>query len=617
MQLKKLSPLAGLLLTALLSACGGGGDDAPPPPAAPIPPAITITNVALSSTSPAAYAENVLVFDGGVCGGGTGALTATWDYGDGTTPVVNPGTNPTHTYAEAKTGQNTVTVKCADTAGTAIQTNTLKLTIQSAAMKGFLGKSWTAYSSIETNTSPYPVAGMNTNGDIYGVWVRRNGLTSANNEVVTGTTTFSLPNWNVEPSPLATGADRSPYIDFNKYMLTTAIDIAVSPNGHAMAAWMAGTSVWYATKAPGGAWSAPQSIASSAGNTANKSIKVVVNDAGDGAIAYCKNLSYTQPPNPATPPPAPPVVVTRAYAFVTPYLAHSTGGARQISNQCDTVDTDLGATATLQRNRAFDIAIDGSSKIFAAGIQDATSGAPNSLYTSQKSAIALQINTGGTWAPVPLVFADEIDKSPESLSFSLSPNGTYRALAWNQVDVSTHSNVYFSMWNGTAWSTVASFTHDISPTTDYSRPLIAVNDSGDAVIAMRLTDTFNVQSVAVANYDASAVPPAWGKEKIIAPSAGYRALDIAIDNWGTALVTNVDESINYTKAGTFAKKPGTAQWSGFKTISSSAPDTVYYLGSIHYQTMRALPDGRAVLVTSVYDDRSINNRISSGYMLLK
>lgn len=617
MQLKKLSPLAGLLLTALLSACGGGGGDEPPAPAAPIPPAITVSAVALSSTSPAAYAENALVFDGGVCGDGTGTLTATWDFGDGTAPVVNPGANPTHTYEEAKAGANKVTVTCEDTAGTTPQTSTRNITIQSAAMQGFLGKSWIAYSSIETNISPYPVAGIDTNGDIYGAWVRRNGGdTSAFNEVVTGTTTFSLLNWNVSTTSLDTGADRSPYVDFQTTMSTAAIDIAVSPNGRGLIAWVAGTSattgkVWYATKAsPTDPWvttSAPIDT-----SVMNDSIKVVINDVGNGvingAIAYCKNDGTAGAP------------ILHAYAV--PYLGNTAGTPYLISNKCSKVDWNgIAASATLQRSRAFDIAIDNNSNIFAAGILNATSGAA-------KSAVAMQMNTNGAWDLLPLRLADEIAISPESLSLSLSPNGKYAAIAWNQVNAAL-SNVYFSMLDRTVpspvWSPAAAFSHDTTPTTDYTRPMIAVSDKRDAFMAMRLTSALGPVSVAVANYDASVATPAWSKESVITtPSssinAGYRAMDIAIDNWGTGLVTNVDDAFNWTQAGTFVKKKigTTPQWSGFKSISSSTTNPVYYRG-FHYQTMRALPDGRAIVVTSTYDDDSTNGRlhIPSGYMLLK
>lgn len=588
MQLKKLSPLAGLMLTAVLSACGGGGDDEPAAPAAPPPPAITVSAVALSSTSPAAYADNVLVFDGGVCDGGTGTLTATWDFGDGTTPVVNPGANPTHTYAEEKAGPNAVTVNCADTAGTAIQTNTLKLTIQSAAMQGFLGKSWTPYSSIESNTnaSPYPVAGITTAGDVYGVWVRRYDTTAGNNEVVAGTTSFSQNTWNVAPTAFNTNSEKSPYVDslggtFGESSLTTApIDIAVSPNGYVLAAWKTGTSpgsIWFATKSPQNtSWSTPTQINVTA--VTDDSIKVVVNDAGNGAIAYCESNNAAK------------VISDINNPTNTPIL---------ISKKCGELDN---TAITFQRHRAFDIAIDkNSATIYAVGVTDA----PGST-----SVVSLQ-EIAGAGTTVTEV-SDRLATAPETVSLSRSPNGNRAAIAWSQLD-GTHTNVYIAMLNGTSWPKAA-FAHAIAPNTNYSRPLIAVNDKGDAFLAMTVNNGSGTIA-AVANYDATATIPAWSTE-VSTGTKGFRATDIAIDNWGTGLITHVDDNLHYTEVGTFAKK-GAKQWSGFKIISSAKLDTVYYNG-FHYQTMRALPDGQAIVVTSMYDS-NLNSgpHIPSGYMLLK
>ncbi len=92
MQLVKLSPIAAAVSATLLSACGGGGGGDPI-----APPAIKVSPIALSKATPLAIAENELQFDGGVCSGGSGDLTASWDFGDKTPASASN----THTYATA------------------------------------------------------------------------------------------------------------------------------------------------------------------------------------------------------------------------------------------------------------------------------------------------------------------------------------------------------------------------------------------------------------------------------------------------------------------------------------------------------------------------------------
>ena len=607
MQLKKLSPLAGLLLTALLSACGGGGDDAPPPPAAPIPPAITITNVALSSTSPAAYAENVLVFDGGVCGGGTGALTATWDYGDGTTLVVNPGANPTHTYAEAKTGPNTVTVKCADTAGTAIQTSTLKLTIQSAAMKGFLGKTWTTYQALEANVSAYPVAGITSAGDLYGVWIRR--YDASNKAIATGLASLGNANWtltnpgNGDPSDaLYTGTDQSPYNDANGNFngATAPIDMAVSPNGLAIAAWMVGSgpgsSLYFSTKSsPQAPWTTAKKITRP---IINSSVKVVVNDAGNGAIAYC----------------------TSAGAEVVPVNGTTDGSFQPISTQCGDTTTDIAGLQLYQRYRAFDVAIDTNSKIYAVGVSSgSTSG----------SSVAVQTYSG-TWSTVTRV-GDNLTATPSSLSMSLSPSGKKGMIAWPQKPTgSTKFATYTSglKADGT-WSSSNAVNTDYALSVDYTHPFIAVNDSGDVALTMMATPDGTSSRLVITNCAACSTTSAQGwattlktVQSIMNTGAmpttvgKYFAADLAIDNWGTALITAGDENFRYSWAGTYSKN---GVLSNLKPIGpANAMNIIDSYGnfSFRYQTMRATATGNAILTTAIYDYQS-TTPYKSGFMLLK
>ena len=593
MQLNKLSAVTGLLLTALLSACGGGGDEEAPAPAAPAPVALAVSNITLSSSTPTAIAETALQFDGGVCSGGSGTLTTSWDFGDGTTPSLSS----THTYAEAKSGQNKVTVTCTDTTG-AKKERTLDLAIASVAMNGFMGKTWSAYSRIDpTNLSTYPVAGISNSGsgDFSGVWIRRDN--AGNMEVAAGTSNFTSTTWAVSGT-LDTSSERSPFNDTVSGGATAVVDQAVSLNGHVMAAWKTGTglntAIWYTNKSSlNGTWSTPISISVP---VTDESIKVVVNDAGDGAIAYCESSG--------------------AYAIPYLYLNNTLGTPQKISNKCDVTDT-LITSALLQRSRAFDIAIDNSSsKIYAAGIVTATL----NPTTTTKSAVALQTYSGGTWTST--LFADEIATSPTSLSFSLSPNSNYAAIVWNQVSPLTpfKSNVFASVYAGAAWGATIPVQYDFI-TKDYTRPLVAINDKGVAFLAMRLPDTYGVKKMEVSNYDAAASTPAWRsplRPRDFATGLtdfAFQAVDIAIDEWGTGLVTTVD-SYN-TFAGTFSK---TGIWSGFKAISPRYP-----FGSggstFHYQSMRALPNGRAIVVTSVYDDQTpitaTTQPIPSGYILLK
>lgn len=580
MQLNKLSPIAGLILATMLGACGGGGGDDPAPAPTPAPPAIKVSSVSLSSTTPRAIAEAALQFNGGACSGGTGTLTPSWNFGDGLSD------NP-HTYATD--GVKTITVTCTDSAGTAAKTTTLNLTVASAAMNGFLGRTWSTYSSIDsTNVSPYPVAGIADSGDIYGVWLRR---VASNMEVAAGTTNFSSNSWTVSGT-LATGADRSAFDDTAAGKQTAMIDLAVSPNGHAIAAWVAGSSIWYATKnSLSDAWSIPSKIA---GETViDASIKVVVNDSGNGAIGYCNSATDAR-------------VITFSPTSIPAIQPSVT-----ISKQCGVMDT----TFAFQRHRAFDISINPFSTILVAGIANGVTSGSSVVVIKDK-------HLGAGWSTL-VAISSELATAPESLSLSLSPSGNRAGIAWNQVSLTSpfKSNVYTSIFNGTIWGTPTPVQNDFT-TKDYARPLIAVNDHGDAFLAMRLIDPNSNITTEVSNYNAAATSPAWSWPKQIS-TTGLYTTDIAIDNWGTGLVTASDSNSWYTQAGTFAKATGTSQWSGFTTISPIASyyPAYYPYQTFHYQTMRALPDGRAILVTSMYDDKTavigIKTPIASGYMLLK
>lgn len=574
MQLMKLSPITVATLATLLSACGGGKGDDPVPP-----PAIKVSAITLSKATPAANAEAELQFDGGACSGGSGDLTASWDFGD-KTPA---STSNTHTYAVGNLSY-IVKVTCTDASGNKAEGRN-SFTIAPAEMNGFLGRKWSTYTSIPAlHPSVYPVAGLSTAGDLHGIGVPS---TASGLDVAAMAANFSISN-EIGYDKLPTGTDRPPFNDTLEGMHTASIDLAVSPNGHVMAAWMAGSSVWYAMKyGLKGVWSVPAKINVP---VLDESIKVVVNDAGAGAIAYC----------------------TRTGAEVVTYTSQVTQAPVAISKQCGGIDKD---EKYLQRYRAFDIAIDNaSSTIYAVGV--------NNAATAGKSVVTMKSYTpDGGWTAATAV-SDELATPPVSLSYSRSPNGNFAIVAWDQVGTVApfNANVFTRIYTGASWGAIKPV-QDHFVTKDYTRPLVAINDSGDAFLAMRLgqlstTGTFTSQ-VEVSNYVANATKPAWSQPYQLRRNGAavqFSATDVAIDKWGTGLLTRADGSGDPVHAGTFSKA---ASWSGFSDLSARFP----YPKAFHYQTMRALPDGRAILVTSVYDDKTpltdSTAPISSGYVLLK
>ncbi len=610
MQLKKLSPLAGLILTGLLSACGGGGGDAPPPAAPPPPPAITVSALSLNSATPNTIAENTLRFDGGVCSGGTGTLTAAWDFGDSTTV----GSYAPHNYLDSAAGTRTVTVTCTDTAGTTAGTATLRLTVLAAAMNGFLGKSWTTYRALETNASPYPVAGITSAGDLYGVWIRR--YNTIDKAVAAGLASLSSPNWTVtntgesptggSPDVLYTGANQSPYDDSNGTLgsngETAPIDMAVSSNGHAIAAWMAGSSLYFSTKSSlHDPWTVAKEITTP---IINSSVKVVVNDDGNGAIAYCTN----------------------AGAMVVPITGITEGTAKSISTQCGVTDTGIAGLQLYQRFRAFDVAINTQSKIYAVGVlSGSTSGSSVAVQTYSPG-------SPGVWSTPVIRVADNLATPPSSLSMSLSPSGQKGMIAWPQIPTGNPNFAVHTAGlqaDGINWSSGKVINFNYTPSNTYVRPMIAVNDGGDVALTMLETPSGGAQRLVITNCAACAVTSLQGWATNLTPvysvtSTGalpslakqYVAADLAIDQWGTALITSGDENFGYSWAGTYSKN---GVFSNLKRIGpTDTLNSIDYYGtsSFRYQTMRATPDGNAILTTAIYDNSS-PNPIKSGFMLLK
>jgi hypothetical protein len=572
--LKKHSLIAGLFLVSLLSACGGGGGGDTSPsatsttttPTVPTTPgthpALTVTAVTLNNATPTV--GTALSFTGGVCGGGTGSRSVSWNFGDGSA-ASGAGI---HTYTSP--GSRSVTVTCSDSFGTTpVVSAPLNITIAAVAIaNGFLGKTWSAYNTIDpSNGTLYPVAGLATSGDVYGVWLQS---FTGGTGVAAGSTTFNSTSWTLA-GQLPTGTDTSPFNGSYYRGRIGAIDISVSPGGKAMAAWMAGTSIWYATKNGASAWSAPVKITVP---VLDASIKVVVNDAGNGAIAYCTSagasvISYAS----ATQTTLPPVT---------------------ISSQCDVT---ISGTYDIQRLRSFDVAIDNAtSTIYAVGLVASTSTPANSVIAIKTYNPAMGWTTAtalsSEFAPTAL---------PTSLSYSRAPNGSYAGIAWDQIGPGGKFNVYARIQAGGSWGVTTALQTNNS--LDYSRPLIAVNDNGDAFLAMNYGFySGSDPRTYVSNYG---MATGWKSVPVQVESNRFNATDIAIDAWGNGLMVYTDLGF-YSQAGTLAKN-GT--WSGFSTITPSYPSAGF-----HNHTLRTLPDGRAILVTSV---RAELGRAESGYVLLK
>lgn len=626
MQLKKLSPLAGLLLTALLGACGGGGDDEPPPPAPPPPPAAVIASSATISSTPLSIVNKSLQFGGGACSGGTPPYAAaTWNYGDS-----QQGTSNTHTYTNA--GTYSVTVTCTDSKNVTATSSPFNVDVKSKAYEGFLGRTWSTYAAIDsTNSYIYPVAGIaNDAGDIYSVWLRSallgNGQYASVTDVAAGSSNVNTSVWTAATDPLWADQNNTATFNGTGYEPTAAaIDMAIAPNGKAVAAWRTvvngsgptpPASLYYATKDGSNPWSTPVLVTgiptTGVGSIQDATIKVVVSKLGDvAAIGYCATGANS----------------TRKAAVVVTTGPSSNSTPQVVSEQCD----DPVSFANTQRSRAFDIAFDASSNVTAVGLTNST---PTgnfyvSLSTFQSGSwttathLSDELTTTGTTPKMPT--------SDFSLSYARSPDGTVAGVAWTQAGVTTDirypatrlNNVLVKILANGAWLPANGGTA-VQPLTtfEFVKPLIAVNDDGQAFLAME-GDTpppvsnppFWVRTYRtyVTSYSPLTTPPANPWSAIVSTdvdavlSNNYRlnATDIAIDKWGTGLITRFNS--NRTQAGTL---PAGGTWSGFASIPSNSAG----YRNFHYQTMRALPDGRAVLVTSVTKG---TGNLQSGSIVLK
>jgi len=639
MQLNKLSPIAGVFLATLLSACGGGDEDAPPPAAAVVaPPAIVVSRPTLSNAIALVPAE----FTGGTCSGGTTALTASWDYGDGTF-----GSSKFHTYTSE--GSRSVEVTCTDTKGVSAK-SAATIVVGSEALAGFLGKKWSTYANINAgaadlpNPRIYPVAGIASSGAIYGVWLQSYSNTQ-NDDVYTGTNVaagsfnITAANWTPSSSPIQTGTTSNRPTFDGKYVLngvgakTEAMDMAVSPGGKAMAAWRTVTTgtpsvpatLWYATKDGSGPWSTPQRVYIVPGAPTpvpvpviDASIKVVVNDAGDGAIAYCTGTTPT------------------ASVVVYSNASRSTGAPVVISTQCDAI---VGYGPDIQRHRSFDIAIDDTSpQVRAVGLAASTGGNSMVAYRTTPD-LSLTTRISGDLSPTNL---------PKSIAYSLAPNGDFAGVAWDQASTADplKTSIYASMWKADLTSAAAGIWSARSEITTvqhagFMYPLIAVNYKGEAFLTAEREAIPGGAGINtwVSNYDPTKVVAAVAGSPGTPAVTGWRtpvkttnvaegdltysATDIAIDKWGTGLMTRSAFG-TYSQAGTFSK---VGTWSGFTqittkinpAISTTIPSPETYEDGyrrFHFQSLRALEDGRAILVTSLNTSPAANAQ-TSGYMLLK
>ncbi|HEX5354865.1 MAG TPA: PKD domain-containing protein [Aquabacterium sp.] len=568
----KFSSCVGVLCALSLTACGGGGSggsDAGATPAGSGAATVVMPLQLSDPTAPTTVETGTSIqFGGGQCTGGSGVLTVSWSFGDGTK------LSNTNAHIYASPGQYSVSVSCTDS-GTKQTLSTLPITVTVTPLTphGFLGRAWSTYQTVDThNTSIYPLGGLATDGKVYGAWLQNLGSGSG---VASGRLdSVTEKAWTLEGLIPFGGTP----VTFNNLVSSPRIgplDLAVSPQGKVLVAWVAGSSLWYALRTPEGGWSLPIQTAVS---PSSATIKVAVNDAGDGAIAYCTAGG------------AQVVKVTRGSMVVSV--------PQQISARCSSMVGYTGAG--LQLARGFDVAIDNaSSAIHAVGLM------PSPSEVGKSQVVMFRHLPDSGWAapePVSAVLPTTSFGSTFSLSYSLAPAGQYAGVAWSQSGDGSLSNAYARLSDGGTWSAITALQTNNSLA--YALPLIAVNDDGKAFVAMAMDDKTRLSYfMYVSNYSPAA---GWMASPVKANTwGGFAAVDVAIDQFGNGLVTHCDIGVD-TVAGTLSAAGG---WSGLKAITP-----LYGNGSFHYQAMRALPDGRAILMTSVYASTGF---ASSGFVLLQ
>lgn len=563
----RLSSLS-LAASCLLSACGGGGSSSTPT----ITPsgntdggarALAVSNPTLVTTTP--VAGTAVQFGGGVCSGGQGTLTATWTFGDGS----STSTTGTHTYAAP--GTYLVWVGCVDAGSGATKTSaslSVKVGGVPVVKTGFLANSWTSPRTIDpSNPAIYPVAAMGTDGIVQGLWLQNTALTTSSVRSGQIATSPMAASWTINPL-FDLGGATSAYNNYLHRTFPAPMDMALSPDGHGFAAWIAGTNLWYTTKTSSTTWTAPIKLTI---KPSAEAVKVVVSNKGDAAIGYC-DANGAQ-------------VVTYS----------STDGLnltpQNISTTCVSQIGNMNIAE--QIIRGFDLAIDSTtSKVYAVGFMPSGAISGNALIAKR----TYEVGTG--WSAMVAV-SDDLPKaklSGTSISMSLSPSGQNEAVAWAGTGSGGLSNAF-------ARITIAGVQGAILPLQSnnslaYSTPYIAVNDSGYAFAVMNSDST-----PYMVNYQPT---KGWmTTPKRVASYSGYSGIDVAIDKFGNGLVTLNDAEIQ-SLAVTLSADGLT---SAGKTVFSG-----YGYGDYHYQTLRALPDGRAILVVSTYPS---SGYLASSYTVLK
>ncbi|MDE2000338.1 MAG: PKD domain-containing protein, partial [Burkholderiales bacterium] len=508
-------------------------------------------------------AGTAVTFSGGTCSGGSGQLNASWNFGDGS----QTSSSNRHTYQQA--GTYWVTVTCSDASTTATSSKlSVSVSAPAVAKQGFLARTWSALSAIDpSNPSIYPVAGLSSSGVAQAVWLQN--LTLNNSGAFSGSVdTNSATSWTLNGALPMDGSTAS----YSNYLYRTRpapIDMAVSPNGHALAAWIAGSSLWYATKTETSNWSTPVKLSISPTEVV---LKVAVSDQGNGMIAYC-TASGAQ-------------AITYASGTIntTP---------KTISTRC--WGQSGNSYVAVQITRGFDLAVDNStSNIYAVGLMPSPTVSGNAVVTKQT------FNPSTGWGSA-VAISDDLPGTSlgSTVSYSISPNGQNEAVAWSGVGPGGLLNAYARISRAGVMGAVLPLQTNNS--SRYGIPLIAINDNANAFAVMANVDSDPAPYMV--NYSPA---NGWLKApKLVASYSGYGGVDVAIDQYGNGLVTLDDDGID-TLAVTLSADGQTAK--------SQSIVTGYGFSNFHYQTLKALPDGRAILAVSNYSQGSDT---PSGVVVLK
>lgn len=445
---------------------------------------------------------------------------------------------------------------------------------------GFLARSWSIFQSIDPNNGAiFPVAGLSADGAVIGAWVTnftgKDGL-----ETGSYANSASASAWKLDG--LLPGSEGN--LNFNNALYgyrQAAMDLAVSPNGNSIVAWISidpvthNTVLQFSTKSAQGAWKPSTAIL----RVASLPIKVVISNNGDAAIGYCGASG----------------------AEVVPYNAQSAniGSTIRVSKICSPTNQQSSTYAT-QFAKAFDLAIDAVGKIQSIGLLDSAD-VQGLTMVGMRSFTSSTISGSVTRISENLPASTDPAMSNFSVSYSQSPNG-HAAVAWAQKGTHTKFDVMTRFYDGATWESISSV--ETSNDKDFILPEIAVNDSGEATLAMADPDASGgLYDLYVLQRGTNNM---WTSPTNVYDS-GYTAVQVATDSYGNGLLTMVDGSVS--KFGILGKG---GKWSGLKSLLPAGQSFGYR--NFHYQTMRALPDGQAIIVVGT---RYENGYISSGFSILK